>query len=301
MGISIRTPATEEEWDAYYELRYRVLREPLKKERGSERDDGDATGVHFGLYEQDGRLLRGIARLDQPLPKVAQVRFVAIDTEVQGRGYGTILMKSIEARALDRGDMLMKLHARDYAVRFYARKLGYRTIGASYKLFGVLQHYEMRKVLLAIRSPITKEEWDGYYDLRYRLLLKPLNQERGSEQHSGDGDEKNVHLAIFHPNIKAVARVDRLANGVTQARFVAVDEDVQRAGYGSILMEKAEEVAIARGEKTTRMILHARDSCVDFYKRKHGYEVVEKSYLLFDTVQHYLMKKTLRRGSVGAQ
>lgn len=293
MGISIRTPATEEEWNAYYEMRFRVLREPLKKPRGSERDDGDATGVHFGLYEQEGRLLRGIARLDQPSSRVAQVRFVAIDTDVQGRGYGTLLMKSIEARARGRGDMAMKLNARDYAVEFYKRKLGYRMIGASYKLFGVLQHYEMRKVLLPIRSPATKEEWDSYYDLRYRLLLKPLDQERGSEHHPGDSDEKNVHLAAFDPDIKAVARIDQLEDGVTQARFVAVDEDAQRSGYGSILMEKAEEVAIARGDKTTTIILHARDTCIDFYERKHGYEVVEKSYLLFDKVQHYLLKKTL--------
>lgn len=166
-------------------------------------------------------------------------------------------------------------------------------IGPSYKLFGILQHYEMRKVLLPIRSPATKEEWDSYYDLRYRLLLKPLNPERGSAHHLEDSDEKNVHIAAFDPNIKAVARLDHLADGVTQVRFVAVEEDAQRLGYGSMLMEKAEEVAIARGDKTTSIILHARDSCIDFYRRKHGYEVVEKSYLLFDKVQHYLMRKTL--------
>lgn len=292
MGISIRTPETEEEWEAYYDLRFRVLREPLKQVRGSERDAGDATGVHFGMYEKEGDVLRGIARLDTPSPRVAQVRFVAIDSQVQGRGYGTLIMKSIEGRARERGDMIMKLNARDYAVGFYERKLGYRMVGPTYKLFGIVQHYEMRKVLLPVRSPATKEEWDEYYDLRYRLLLEPLNQERGSEQHSGDSDVKNLHLAAFGPNVKAVARLDHLSDGVTQARFVAVDEDAQRSGYGSILMEKAEEVAIARGDKT--MILHARESCLDFYERKHGYEMVVNSYLLFGKVQHFLMKKTIQ-------
>jgi hypothetical protein len=38
------------------------------------------------------------------------------------------------------------LHARDYAVDFYS-KLGYTLVGPSYKLFDVLQHYQMEKKL----------------------------------------------------------------------------------------------------------------------------------------------------------
>jgi len=38
----------------------------------------------------------------------------------------------------------MILHARDYAVLFY-EKMGYALIGESYKLFGVLKHYLMKK------------------------------------------------------------------------------------------------------------------------------------------------------------
>ena len=40
----------------------------------------------------------------------------------------------------------MVLHARDYALPFY-QKIGYELIGPSYKLFDVLQHFEMRKEL----------------------------------------------------------------------------------------------------------------------------------------------------------
>ena len=52
MEIEIRLPKTEDEWEDYYDLRYRVLRQPLNQPRGSEKNDGDEDGIHFALYER---------------------------------------------------------------------------------------------------------------------------------------------------------------------------------------------------------------------------------------------------------
>lgn len=138
----IKSPETQQEWDDYFALRYRVLRAPLNQPLGSERNEGDATGIHFALYE-NGTLL-AIARLDQAEIGVAQVRFVAVESDQQGKGLGKIIMKAVEESSLQRGDHKMILHARDYAVDFY-RTLNYDLIGESYKLFDVLQHYLMEK------------------------------------------------------------------------------------------------------------------------------------------------------------
>jgi predicted GNAT family N-acyltransferase len=142
MGIEIRSPKSPEEWDAYYDLRYRVLREPLGQPRGSERNEGDETGEHFALFEDD--VIKAIARLDHSGEKVGQVRFVAVDSNLQGKGYGRLIMEATEKTSIERGDTKMILHARDYAVDFYL-KLGYTLIEPSHKLFGVLQHYLMEK------------------------------------------------------------------------------------------------------------------------------------------------------------
>lgn len=140
--MEIRTPNTQEEWDAYYNLRYEVLRAPLGKERGSERNEGDATGEHFAVF-RDNEII-AVARLDKVDEQTAQVRFVAVKSDLQGSGVGKLLMQAVERRLVENGHHEMVLHARDYALKFY-EKLGYTTIGASYKLFDVLQHYEMRK------------------------------------------------------------------------------------------------------------------------------------------------------------
>ncbi len=141
--MEVRSPQTKQEWEDYYDLRYRILREPLNKPRGSEKNDGDSTGIHLALY--DNNVLRAIARLDQPEPEISQVRFVAVDTNLQGKGFGRLIMEAAEKRSKEIGNRKMILHARDYALDFYLR-IGYINLGESYKLYDVLQHFEMEKV-----------------------------------------------------------------------------------------------------------------------------------------------------------
>lgn len=144
MEIIIRTPSTEKEWLEYYDLRYRILRKPLNQPIGSEKNDGDLSGIHFALYEYD--VLKAIARLDQQDETTFQVRFVAVEKSCQGLGYGKRIMEATEKRAKELNGFKIILHARDYAVDFYLKQ-DYNLIEPSYKLFDVLQHFLMEKKL----------------------------------------------------------------------------------------------------------------------------------------------------------
>jgi predicted GNAT family N-acyltransferase len=144
MKVEIRSPKTKQEWLDYYDLRYRILRQPLNQPLGSERNDGDETGIHFALYES--KQLKAIARLDLQENDISQVRFVAVEKNSQGKGYGKKIMLEVEdyCRVLNQKKII--LHARDYAVDFYLN-LNYVLIEPSYKLFNVLQHFMMEKEL----------------------------------------------------------------------------------------------------------------------------------------------------------
>lgn len=144
MKVEIRSPKSDKEWVEYYDLRYRVLREPWNQPRGSERNDGDETGLHFALFESG--IIKAIARLDQSGPTEAQVRFVAVEFNNQGCGYGRIIMEACENFAKNRGDLKMILHAREVALDFYKR-LDYKLVEKSHLLFGEIQHYLMEKAL----------------------------------------------------------------------------------------------------------------------------------------------------------
>lgn len=142
--VEIRTPQNEKEWESYYDLRFRILREPLSQPLGSEKNDGDKTGIHFALFENEK--IQAIARLDLMDYKIAQVRFVAVDFDLQGKGYGKKIMLATESKSRELGMEKIILHARDYAVDFYLN-LGYKMIEPSYKLFDILQHFLMEKKL----------------------------------------------------------------------------------------------------------------------------------------------------------
>jgi ribosomal protein S18 acetylase RimI-like enzyme len=140
--MEIRSPKTTNELEEYYDLRYRILREPWKQPRGSERNEGDATGMHFGLY--DSNQLLGILRLDSMEIGISQIRFMAVETSNQGKGIGENLMLFAEEISKNRGDKKIILHAREIALGFY-EKLGYQLIEKSHLLFGEIQHYLMEK------------------------------------------------------------------------------------------------------------------------------------------------------------
>ncbi len=144
MDIKIGFPQTEAEWEDYYDLRYRILRKPLKQPRGSERNEGDDTGIHFALYDSGD--LKAIARLDEHDMSTAQVRFVAVEEKEQGNGYGKLIMYAIEQEAEEKEYKKIILHARENAVEFYL-KLEYKLIEPSYKLFDLIQHFLMEKDL----------------------------------------------------------------------------------------------------------------------------------------------------------
>ena len=70
---------------------------------------------------------------------------------------------------------------------------------------------------------------------------------------------------------------------------MGVKEDTQGLGIGKLLIDYAENKAKQLGAK--KQILQARENAVEFYK-KCGYSVVEKTFLMWDQIQHYLMEKT---------
>ena len=144
MGIELRAPKTVIEWKDYFDLRYRILRKPLNRPLGSEKNEGDSTGIHFALYENNK--LVAIARLDSSDEETMQVRFVAVEENWQGKGFGKLIMNATEQKAVELKAKKMILHARENAVAFYSR-LEYELIEKSHNLFGLVQHYLMEKKL----------------------------------------------------------------------------------------------------------------------------------------------------------
>lgn len=143
-NIKIRAPETPAEWAAYYDLRYRILRQPWGASRGSERDDLENIAIHrIAVETATGRII-GCGRIHRRPDGTAQIRFMAVEEGFQRKGIGSMLLDSLEQWARDQGIRTIILNARTTAVNFYHRQ-GYRVTSAPFRLYGSIDHVTMQK------------------------------------------------------------------------------------------------------------------------------------------------------------
>ena len=52
--LILRNPGSPSDWDVYFDLRWRILRAPWGKPRGSERDSSEESAFHLLLLDSAG-------------------------------------------------------------------------------------------------------------------------------------------------------------------------------------------------------------------------------------------------------
>jgi ribosomal protein S18 acetylase RimI-like enzyme len=141
----VTNPETLQEFEKYYELRWRILRAPWDQPKGSEKDDKEETAIHVMVCESD-RIPVGIGRAHFNSNDEAQVRYMAVEENQRGKGLGTLVLIELEKRSKEKGAEFIILNARDTAIKFY-EKHGYKIVKQAHTLFSSIPHYEMRKEL----------------------------------------------------------------------------------------------------------------------------------------------------------
>ena len=136
------TPQTAAELDAYYQLRWELLRKPFNLPVGSERDEYDTVAIHRMMLAPDGTPI-AIGRLfiggDE-----AQIRFMALRPEFRGQGLGARMVEDLEQLARDEKVKRLVMNARQEAVEFY-RRCGFLEVGEGPVSFGRIPHRQMIK------------------------------------------------------------------------------------------------------------------------------------------------------------
>lgn len=145
-----------------------------------------------------------------------------------------------------------------------------------------------------VSSPETSAEFDEYFELRWRVLRKFLDQPRGSERDEFDAPDK----AAFHATVRdgvgrllGVGRLHFISPVEAQIRYMAVVEDSRGSGVGSALVAELER--IAADQSAQRVVLNAREAVVGFYRRL-GYEVIGDGPTLFHDLKHVRMGKDVK-------
>ncbi|ENY71688.1 bifunctional GNAT family N-acetyltransferase/hotdog fold thioesterase [Aeromonas diversa] len=182
------TPHTDTELDAYYRLRWELLRKPFNLPLGSERDEYDSVAIHrMMLDEADnpiavGRLFVG--------GDEAQIRFMGMLPEFRGRGLGARMVEDLEQRAREEKVKRLVMNARQEAVEFY-RKCGFIEVGEGPVTFGRIPHRQMIKSLAPLQTIAYRPEWCQDLATRWSRGI-PISEKMGVQIHHYDG--QTLHL-----------------------------------------------------------------------------------------------------------
>jgi len=145
MKIEIFQPKNQVDIEKYYDLRWRILREPWKQPRGSEKDSLEDESIH--LMACINKKIVAVGRLHFNSDIEAQIRYMAVELNFQNRGFGTLLIRELEKIAKNKGAHHVILNGRDTALQFY-KKNGYTIVNKAHTIFGSIEHWKMRKDLM---------------------------------------------------------------------------------------------------------------------------------------------------------
>jgi len=135
--IVVRQPTTKEELEEYYDLRYRVLREPWGQPRGSEKDEFEDQSIHVMAVDDSTGKVVAVGKLRKRSDEEGQISHMAVAPEYQRRGIGLMITEELTAQARKLGLKRLVVTARNNVIGFY-EKAGYRITGEAYKLFGYI-------------------------------------------------------------------------------------------------------------------------------------------------------------------
>lgn len=144
--ITIVDPFQSGHQDIYYDLRWRVLRQPWNQPKGTEKDDLEKDSLHRLAISSQNEAM-ACARLHLNHAREAQIRYMAVGPAHRKSGIGRMLILELEQLATDAGVEKIILQAREEAVPFY-QHCGYEIVMETFLLYGQIRHFLMEKVLV---------------------------------------------------------------------------------------------------------------------------------------------------------
>ena len=95
---TIIIPTTIIELDAYYKLRYEVLRKPWGQAEDSTKDEWEDISIHVLMLNKNGEAIAA-GRLQLNPGSEGQIRSMAVKEEYRGQGLGSEILLFLEEKA----------------------------------------------------------------------------------------------------------------------------------------------------------------------------------------------------------
>ncbi len=206
------TPETPEQIEAYYDLRWRVLRAPFERPRGSEQDEYDTVGYHRMVINSAGEAM-AVGRLHFNSPDEGQIRLMASAPEHRGEGHGVAIVHELEKVARAEGAKRIIINSRNATLGFYI-KCGYEVVEEGDMVSNPRAEHQLRKTLTDSNRIIYRPSWCLELENTWHQEI-PISEAMGIRisQYTGREFETqamlsrniNVHGTMFAGSIYSLA------------------------------------------------------------------------------------------------
>ncbi len=199
------TPQSAQEFQDYYQCRWKILRQPWQQPLGSEQDELEQQASHRMIIINEQ--VAAVGRLHKTSQTQAQIRYMAVDDVFQGQGLGKQMVELLEIAASQQGVEQVNLKARENAVIFY-QKLGYQNQGFSHLLYDEIRHFTMTKdieVLAPHQQKLAQElqgTWHKTIPMSKAMQLNISYYDKNSLiTHCDPAFNQNLHQTMFAGSI----------------------------------------------------------------------------------------------------
>jgi N-acetylglutamate synthase-like GNAT family acetyltransferase len=144
--IKIVSPQTREDFKTYYDLRYKVLREPWGMQRGTEKDDFEPISDHYMAIDETTGELVGAVKLFEKETSLGWSSHLAVKDSWQRKGVGKQLLTFVEQKAKEKGFKALGCLSRLNTTAFFEKE-GYTVVGLPVHYLGTTQVVWMQKSL----------------------------------------------------------------------------------------------------------------------------------------------------------
>ena len=208
----IDIPTSEQDFDDYFMLRWKMLREPWKYPLGSEKDEYEQVSQHRMIRSPAGDVI-AVARVHMNSAEEAQVRHVAVEKAYQGKGLAKMLVASLEGVARTEGGVRIVTNSTQASIGLFT-SLGFKAQSGASKELGEQQRQQMVKKLTDPSSILLHPKWCKLLQSTWHDTI-PISEQMGIKLHQYTGrtletraslnKNINLHGTMFAGSIFSLA------------------------------------------------------------------------------------------------
>ncbi len=187
----IITPTTPEQLEQYFEFRWKILKSPFNFPLGSEKDEYESVAEHRMLLNANNEIM-AIGRVHFNNADEVQIRHIAVAFDAHGKGYGRLIVATLESYALEQGAIRAVTNSLETSRAFFER-CDYQQAQAPDAL-SKLNRIHMVKKLVA-QQYLIHSDWCEELQRTWESTI-PISDHMGIKLHQYSGSTLEVRASL---------------------------------------------------------------------------------------------------------